>query len=136
MPQHRVGGHTVVFQHRPRILTSAAVVGPKEGRGPLRDFFDLVVNDPLYGQQSYEQAEHAMFREACERCLEKADTPRERVQALLGGDLLNQIMATSLAARELSIPFLGLYCHQTAAHHGSAAAFPHHQRHGGKVGIQ
>ena len=50
-----------------------------------------------------------MFQEACERCLKKADMPKEQVQALLGGDLLNQITAASLAARELSIPFLGLY---------------------------
>ncbi len=109
MSQHRMGGHTVVFQHAPKILASAAAVGPKEGRGPLKDSFDLVHDDPLMGQQSYEQAEHMLFQEACEKCLEKAQIPRERVQALLGGDLENQIMAASLAARELSIPFLGLY---------------------------
>ena len=109
MPQNRVGGHTVVFQHQPRILSSAAVVGPKEGRGPLRDGFDCVHDDPLVGQESYEQAERMMFQEACERALQKANTRKEQAQALLGGDLLNQIMAASLSARELSIPFLGLY---------------------------
>ena len=109
MPLHRAGDHTVVFPNRPRILESAAVVGPKEGRGPHAEGFDLVLEDALFGQESYEQAEHAMFQEACERCLKKAAMPKERVQALLGGDLLNQIMAASLSARELSIPFLGLY---------------------------
>ncbi|MBQ7656499.1 MAG: stage V sporulation protein AD [Clostridia bacterium] len=109
MPQNRVGDSTLVFHTPPRILSSAAVVGPKEGRGPLGAAFDLAVDDALYGQKSYEQAEHAIFQEACERCLNKANVPKERVQALLGGDLLNQIMAASLAARELSIPFLGLY---------------------------
>ena len=109
MQQHRVGGHTVVFQRRPMILACAAVVGPKEGRGPLGALFDQVLEDPLYGQQSYEQAEHVMFQEACERALQKANVRREQVQALLGGDLLNQIMAASLAARELAVPFLGLY---------------------------
>ena len=109
MTQHRIGDHTIEFANHPLILSSAAVVGPKEGRGPLGQAFDLALEDPLYGQKSYEQAEHAMFQEACQRCLNKAQLPRERVQALLGGDLLNQIMAASLAARELSIPFLGLY---------------------------
>ena len=109
MPQHRIGGHTLEFGSQPRILASAAVTGPKEGRGPLQSGFDLVLEDALFGQESYEQAERAVFQEACQRCLEKAHVPRERVQALLGGDLLNQIMAASLAARELSIPFLGLY---------------------------
>lgn len=109
MPEHRLGKHTLIFPRKPRILSGAAVVGPKEGRGPLAQSFDLVLDDALYGQQSYEQAEHAMFQKACELCLEKAGKQKESVQALLGGDLLNQIMAASLAARELSIPFLGLY---------------------------
>ncbi len=109
MALHRTGEHTLIFPRKPRVVSSAAVVGPKEGRGPQGERFDLVVEDALFGQQSYEQAEHAMFQTACERCLEKAEMPKERVQALLGGDLLNQIMAASLAARELSIPFLGLY---------------------------
>ena len=99
MTTHRIGDHTIGFVHRPRILSSAAVVGPKERRGPLGQSFDLALEDALYGQKSYEQAEHAMFQEACERCLKKANMPRDRVQALLGGDLLNQIMAASLAAR-------------------------------------
>ena len=109
MEQHRVGESTLIFRNRPRILSSAAVVGPKEGRGPLGKQFDLVLDDALYGQKSYEQAEHAIFQEACERCLKKAGMPKERVQAMLGGDLLNQIMAASMAARALSIPFFGLY---------------------------
>ena len=109
MPQHRVGEHTLVFSRQPRVLSSASAVGPKEGRGPLSAQFDRIIDDPLYGQKSYEQAEHVLFQEACEICLQKADVPKERVQALLGGDLLNQIMASSLAARELGVPFLGLY---------------------------
>jgi len=106
---HRLGGSTVIFPHRPGIAASAAVVGPKEGKGPLGTMFDLVVADPMYGQTSYEEAEHAIFREACRRCCQKAGIALDGVQMLLGGDLLNQIMAASLAARELAVPFLGLY---------------------------
>ena len=109
MPQHRVGKQTVTFECRPSILASAAVVGPKEGRGPHKNGFDLIVDDPLFHQESYEQAEQAIFQEACTRCIEKSGFQKEFVQAMLGGDLLNQIMAASLSARELSIPFLGLY---------------------------
>lgn len=109
MAQHRIGKQTIVFLGKPGILSSAAVVGPKEGRGPLADGFDLVVNDALFNQESYEQAEHAIFREACDKCLKKGNFSNTDIQAMLGGDLLNQIMAASLSARELSIPFLGLY---------------------------
>ena len=109
MAQHRIGKQTIVFPGKPRILASAAVVGPKEGRGPLAEGFDLIIHDALFNKESYEQAEHAIFREACEKCLKKAGISNQEVQAMLGGDLLNQIMAASLSARELSIPFLGLY---------------------------
>ncbi|MBE5783883.1 MAG: stage V sporulation protein AD [Clostridiales bacterium] len=109
MSQHRIGRQTVAFPMAPTILSSAAVVGPKEGRGPYGDHFDLVIPDALYNQESYEQAEHAIFLEACSRCMKKAQLQPKDVQAMLGGDLLNQIMAASLSARELSIPFLGLY---------------------------
>ena len=109
MPQHRQGKQTVIFQNAPSIISSAAVVGPKEGRGPHGTGFDLVLDDPLFQQESYEQAEHVIFQEACTRCIEKTGMQKEAVQAMLGGDLLNQIMAASLSARELSIPFLGLY---------------------------
>ncbi len=109
MTRHRIGKQTLVFPSRPCILASAAVVGPKEGRGPLGEQFDLVMPDALFQQESYEQAEYAMFRTACEACLKKAGLSAQDAEALLGGDLLNQIMAASLSARELSIPFLGLY---------------------------
>lgn len=109
MQSNRIGERTIRFPNRPGILSSAAVVGPKEGKGPFGSLFDLVVPDPLYGQSSYEQAEHAIFLEACRRCCQKAGMETNRVQALLGGDLLNQIMAASLAARELAVPFFGLY---------------------------
>ncbi len=109
MQLHRKGKRTLLFPRQPGIIASAAVVGPKEGKGPFGGLFDLVVPDPLYGQTSYEQAEHAIFREACRRCCQKAGIDPTQVQALLGGDLLNQIMAASLAARDLQVPFLGLY---------------------------
>lgn len=109
MPQHRIGHQTMAFENAPSIIASASVVGPKEGRGPHGKKFDLVIEDEAFGQESYEQAEQAIFHETCQRCIEKARIKKEAVQALLGGDLLNQIMAASLAARALSIPFLGLY---------------------------
>ena len=109
MPQHRIGKQSIAFSGKPAILSSAAVVGPKEGRGPHGKHFDLVLSDTSFGKESYEQAEQAIFHEACLRCIQKTSYQPEHVQAMLGGDLLNQIMAASMSARELSIPFLGLY---------------------------
>lgn len=104
-----MGEQTVFLENRPGFIASAAVVGPKEGKGPLGINFDEVVDDPLCGQDSFEMAEHMIFRRACEKCIANAGMEKGQVQALLGGDLLNQIMAASLSAGDLGIPFFGLY---------------------------
>ena len=106
---NRVGENTILFQNAPKILAGASVVGPKEGAGPMGDTFDFVVGDALLGQSSYERAEQMIFQDACRMALKKANIAPSKTQAFLGGDLLNQIMAASLSARELKIPFLGLF---------------------------
>ena len=40
-----------------RILSGASVVGSKEGEGPLGEFFDAVGEDPMFGCESWEEAE-------------------------------------------------------------------------------
>ena len=100
---------TFSFETRPRIAAHAAAVGPKEAEGPLAEEFDILLEDDLLGLPSWELAEAEMARRACMRCLEKGNFPLEDVEALLGGDLLNQLMATGINARALGAPFLGLY---------------------------
>lgn len=106
---NRMGHQTVVYRNTPWIAATACAAGPREGQGPLGDKFDLVADTPDFGQESYEQAEVALLREACRICLDKAGLGEKGVEAMLGGDLLNQIMPSSLAARSLRIPFLGMY---------------------------
>lgn len=105
----RLGTQTICFNSRPSVISGAAVVGPKEGRGPLAGGFDEIMEDVLNEQRSFELAEQAMLQNACEHCLKKARMEMEKVDVMLGGDLLNQIIATSLTARALQRPFLGLY---------------------------
>ncbi|MDY3027417.1 MAG: stage V sporulation protein AD [Candidatus Faecivicinus sp.] len=105
----RAGRQTFVYDHPPAIAARTSIVGPKEGRGPLRDWFDEILPDDLLGQKSWELAESEMARRAMERTLDKAGLSPARAQALLSGDLNNQIIASSFAARALGIPFLGLY---------------------------
>lgn len=108
-PANRLGYQTVVYKTKPWIVSSASAVGPREGKGPLGEQFDLVAQSSEFGQESYEQAEAALLREACRICLSKVGQGEKSVQAMMGGDLLNQIMPSSLAARSLKTPFLGLY---------------------------
>lgn len=106
---HRVGDRTILLPNRPKWVTGAAIVGRKEGEGPLGAGFDRVVEDDLFGEDSWEKAECRLYYTAAQTCLQKAGRTERGVNALLGGDLLNQIITSSLAARELQLPFLGLY---------------------------
>lgn len=105
----RIGSQTLVFPGRPAVQSGASVVGPKEGSGPLGQYFDVVKGDTLLGDRSWERAEVRMLGEAVELAVYKAGLKLQDIQALLCGDLLNQITASSFAARELPFPLVGLY---------------------------
>jgi len=100
---------TIVFHNRPKIAAFASIAGPKEGQGPLGGCFDEVLQEDLLGLPSWELAEAEMEKKVCLRCIERAGLTPKQVQAHLGGDLLNQLMASGLAARDIGAPFLGLY---------------------------
>ena len=109
MELNRIGQSTIVLPHRPRIVSGAAIAGKKEGQGPLRDEFDRIIEDDLFGEETWEKAESRFQYTAADLAIQKAGLTHGQIDLALGGDLLNQIMAASLAARELHIPFLGLY---------------------------
>ncbi len=105
----RVGSRTVALGERPGIVGYASIVGPKENEGPYGGQFDSVLPDELGGQQSFEAAERHMLETAVKLCATKAGCELSDVQMLLSGDLLNQIISAGFAARNLQIPFYGLY---------------------------
>lgn len=105
----RIGNQTIAFANPPAIIATASIVGPKEGQGPLGDLFDKVVQDPLYNEKSWERAESKFFQEAVQMAVQKSGYQLSDMQVLLAGDLLNQIISSNFAARELDIPFIGLY---------------------------
>ncbi|TYO97296.1 stage V sporulation protein AD [Desulfallas thermosapovorans] len=103
------GHQTWVFENQPAILSTATVVGPFEARGPLAGDFDILHGDLWLGQDSYEKAQKKMLEEACEKAIEKAGLQKQDIQFFLAGDLLNQIISSSFAARTMAMPFIGLY---------------------------
>ncbi len=124
MAGKKVGAQTLVFHNSPVILEAATVVGPLEGQGPLGGAFDIVYPDQLNGHKSWEACERAMMKEAVTLALDKAKVGIDRVDFMLAGDLLNQIISCNFAARDLGIPFLGIYgaCSSFAESVGLAAA--------------
>ncbi|SHJ31502.1 stage V sporulation protein AD [Geosporobacter subterraneus DSM 17957] len=109
MARKKIGKQTVKLQQPPSIVSTASTVGPKEGKGPLSHYFDIILTDDLYGENSWELAESKMLRETIRAAIQRADKNIVDIEYLLSGDLLNQLMAASFAARDLDIPFFGLY---------------------------
>ncbi len=109
MAQKRLGKQTVALENPPSIIATATIVGPKEGDGPLKDYFDLVLDDDLWGEDSWEKAEAKLQQEAVKLALNNANMVPSQAEYLFAGDLLNQIISSSYAARQLKIPFFGLY---------------------------
>jgi stage V sporulation protein AD len=97
------------FVNRPRVKAAATVVGPDEGEGPLGDRFDIVHGDSMLKQKSWEKAERMMMEEAAKIAIENAKLTKEHIHFYVGGDLLNQIISNSFAARTLAIPYLGVF---------------------------
>ncbi|WP_028988135.1 stage V sporulation protein AD [Thermicanus aegyptius] len=102
-------GRTWIFPNRPVLLASAAVGGPFEAQGPLAQDFDRLHEDFWLGQDSYEKAEKKFLEEASEIAVEKAEMKKEEIDFFLAGDLMNQIVTSSFAARTLAAPYLGLF---------------------------
>lgn len=106
---NRIGQATLLLPRRPRLVSGASIVCKKEGAGPLHDDFDAIIEDDLFGEETWEKAESRFHYTAADTAIRKAGLTHEQISVALGGDLLDQIMAASLAVRELHIPFLGLY---------------------------
>lgn len=103
------GKQSYVLESRPRVAAWASMAGPKEAAGPLGRTFDETFSDDTLGQESWERAEARMLEHAVDMALSKARVFADGVDVFLGGDLLNQIVSAGYAARQLGIPFLGLY---------------------------
>ncbi|WMJ24367.1 stage V sporulation protein AD [Paludicola sp. MB14-C6] len=109
----------------PSIKAFAAVVGKKEGEGPLAQHFDMVHDDTTLGEKTWEKAESRLQKDAVNSALNKAKLAPSDIDLLFAGDLLNQCIGTSFGLRELNIPMYGLYgaCSTMAEGLGLAAIF-------------
>ena len=100
---------TFTFKNKPYILGAYSVVGKKEGEGPLGKWFDNVLRDDIYDEPTWEKAESKMLKISMMEAIRRSGKTHEEVGAMLSGDLLNQLMSSSFMARDMQIPFLGMY---------------------------
>jgi len=105
----RLSRSTLRLTRPPVILGQAAVVGKKEGEGPLGKEFDRVNVDTSFGETTWEKSESRLQKEAVSLLFEKTGTAASSVELILAGDLLNQCVGSTYGLRSFGIPFLGLF---------------------------
>lgn len=64
----QMGSQSLQFAEAPFILSSASVVGKKEGEGPLGKLFDMVCSSDKFGEDTWEESESTMQKEAVASC--------------------------------------------------------------------
>jgi stage V sporulation protein AD len=109
MAYNKLGEQTIIFNNNPEILGTGSVVGVKEGEGPLGTKFDVVLEEDMFGEKTWEKAESKMLSEAMKIAMKKAGKNMDQIDVVLAGDLLNQLMSSTFSVKDFSIPFLGIY---------------------------
>ena len=117
--------HTIFFENKPRIVGTGTIAGPKECAGVIGKYVDKTLTDDMFGESTYEKAECKMLSYAISQAIKNANLSEKEVDLLVSGDLLNQIISASFAARDFDFPFLGVYgaCSTMAESMAVAAAF-------------
>ena len=88
---------------------TATICGPYEKAGPLRKYFDKTYNDLYFGEKSFEKAEIKLVRDAIIMLMKKVGITKKEIDLVIGGDLLNQITATTYGANTVGKSFIGIY---------------------------
>ena len=116
---------TIFFENKPRIIATGTIAGPKEKEGVIGKYVDKTLMDDTFGESTYEKAECKMLTYAINQAITNAGLDEKEIDMLISGDLLNQIISASFAARDFDFPFLGVYgaCSTLAESYAIAAAF-------------
>ena len=88
---------------------TVTVCGPYEAKGRLRRYFDKYYDDLYCGEESFEKSEIKLVREALDILLNKTDVSKDEIDLVIGGDLLNQIAASTYGCLGIGKSFIGVY---------------------------
>ncbi|WP_209122749.1 stage V sporulation protein AD [Alkalihalobacillus sp. BA299] len=91
------------------VEATGTAVGPYESKGPLSESFDKCYDNLYCGEKNWELAERRLMTDAITLCLQKVNKKETEINLLLAGDLLNQNVTSNYVARQLKIPYLGMF---------------------------
>ena len=97
------------YFNRVYIEECATICGPYEKKGPLKKYFDKTYSDLYFGEKSWEKAEIKLVKDAIVMILKKSGYQKEEIDLVIGGDLLNQITASSYGSSGVGNSFIGVY---------------------------
>lgn len=109
MAKYQLGKQTLQFPAMPAVASAFSTVGKKEGKGPMCQWFDAVLKDDKCGQDTWEEAESKILQDTILGAIKKAGKKKHEMDVIFSGDLINQLMSSCYAVRDLEIPFLGIY---------------------------
>ena len=90
------------------VKNTALTAGFLEKEGPLGKYFDKTYKD-YYMDDSLELSEVKLSKDALKILQKKSKLKKEEIDLIVGGDLLNQICATSYDIKDLNAPYLGVF---------------------------
>lgn len=118
---------TINFQNV-YVTSRGTAVGPLEKDGPLGDLFDKSYENHYCSETSFEKAERMLVYDAVDAALRKAELKVDDISLLVGGDLINQLTSSHYFARDLAVPFIGMYgaCSNSSLVIGQGAIWVEH----------
>lgn len=105
----KVGNQTIVFKNKPKIIGHYTVAGQKEGYGNFKEYFDYILKDDKFGEDTFEKSERKIVEHTIFKAIDNANLSVQDIDLLVSGDLLNQIISSSFSARHFDATFVGLY---------------------------
>ncbi len=91
------------------IKDTSTIAGPYEKKGPLKKYFDKTYNDLYFGEDSWEKAEIKLVKDSLGMIVKKIGVSKGDIDLVLGGDLLNQIAASTYGTVGYGKGFIGVY---------------------------
>lgn len=110
------------------VTSRATSVGPLEKQGPLHAYFDVTHEDTYCGCATFEKAERQLVREASDCAMRKAKLHVDAIDIVIGSDLINQLTSSHYFAKDVALPFIGMYgaCANASLVIGQAAIWVEH----------
>ncbi len=100
---------TLYFNNKPCIFATSSIAGPKESEGSINKYIETKLNDDMFGEDTFEKAEIKILRTAIQNCIKNSKIKQEKIDSIIAGDLLNQIIASTFATRNFPCGYLGVY---------------------------